>query len=142
MDVNVLCMNDTRFDLFACNHSAQRMDKVWSLKPTSHIVHNFGEGGQVSRPTTIDKVPGEWCLSDDQLLALSCNCSQTLYLAFISFSMVFVEVRASFPLHIKPTVSALNSNCIVPMPCVASFKRNISIDNVLKESECPYDSMS
>ena len=27
MDVNVLCMNDTRFDLFACNHSAQRMDK-------------------------------------------------------------------------------------------------------------------
>ena len=73
------------------------------VKPTSHIVHNFGEGGQVSRPTTIDKVPGEWCLSDDQLLALSCNCSQTLYLAFISFSMVFVEVRASFPLHIKPS---------------------------------------
>ena len=34
------------------------------VKPTSHIVNNFGEGGQVSRPTTIDK--GAWGLVSDR----------------------------------------------------------------------------
>ena len=100
MDVNVLCMNDTQFDPFACNHSAQRMDKVWSCETYFTHCPQF----PIKSPgPLLTRVPGEWCLTDGQFSALSCNPSWTLYPVFISFSMVFGEVRASFPLYIKPS---------------------------------------